>query len=68
MNYGVRTVLEKTTGKFEGLGSGGPTFVHGESIQPLQNGLDLIFSNNFPYEFPCAELDQTTNLLRKRLT
>ena len=32
MNYGVLTVLEKTTGKFEGLRSGGPTFVHGESI------------------------------------
>ena len=32
MNYDVLTVLEKTTGKFEGLCSGGPTFVHGESI------------------------------------
>ena len=68
MNYGMLTVLEKTTGKFEGLRSGGPTFVHGKSIQPLQNGFDLIFPKYFPYEFPCAELGQTTNSPRTRLT
>lgn len=60
--------MEKTTGKFERLRSGGPTFVHGESVEPLQNNLHLIFSKNFPYEFLCATLGQITNSATTRLT
>lgn len=54
--------------KFEGLRSGGPTFVLGESVQPLQDILDVILSNKFPYEFLCDTLGRTANSARTRLT
>jgi hypothetical protein len=60
-NYGILTFLEKARSKFEGLRSGGPTFVLGESVQPLQGILDVIFSSKFPYKFLCDTWGQTTN-------
>jgi hypothetical protein len=47
-------MLEETVYDFEGLRSGGTSFVQSESGQPLEDSLDLILAKNFLYEFLCV--------------
>ena len=44
-------MLDKAIYNFEGLRSGGPGLVLGESVQSLQNILDLVFSKHFHHVF-----------------
>ena len=55
----VRTIqdnppmLNKPAYNFKGLRSGGPSLIQGQSVQPLQDSLDLILPKNFLHEFLC---------------
>jgi hypothetical protein len=44
-------MLDKAIHNFEGLRSGGPGLILGESVQALQNILDLILSKHFHHVF-----------------
>jgi hypothetical protein len=73
-NYNILTVqddppiLDKTIHNFKGLRSGGTSLVQSESVQPLQDSLNLILSKNFLYEFLCVALSESTEPARTRLT
>lgn len=65
---GARTVqnnppiLNESTYNFKCLGSGGPSLIQGQSVQPLQDSLDLIISKHFLHEFLyCVELKNRTS-------
>jgi hypothetical protein len=60
--------LDETVYNFEGLRSGGMSFVQSESVQSLEDGLDLILAKNFLYEFLCAALSKSAASARIRLT
>ena len=55
-------MLDKTAHHFQGLCSGGPSFIQSESIQPLQDGLNFILPKNFLHEFPCDELESNIRI------
>lgn len=44
-------MLDKAIHNFEGLRSGGPGLILGESVQALQNILDLVLSKHFHHVF-----------------
>ena len=44
-------MLNEAIHNFEGRGSGGPGLILSESVQTLQNILDLVLSKNFHHEF-----------------
>jgi hypothetical protein len=60
--------LDETVYNFEGLHSGGTSFIQSESVQPLEDGLNLILAKNFLYEFLCAALSESAASARIRLT
>jgi hypothetical protein len=59
-NYDILTVhdsppiMDKTINNFECLRSGGTSLVQSKSVQSPEDSIDLIFSNDFLYEFLCA--------------
>jgi hypothetical protein len=61
-------MLDETVYNFEGLRSGGTSFIQSESVQPLEDSLDLILAKNFLYEFLCAALSESAASARIRLT
>ena len=44
----------------KGLGCGSTSFVVRESVQPLQDRLDIFLSENFLHKFDCHALSQAT--------
>ena len=51
--------MDETVYDFESLRSGGTSFIQSESVQPLEDSLDLILAKNFLYEFLCAALSES---------
>jgi hypothetical protein len=52
-------MLDETVYNFEGLRSGGTSFIQSEPVQPLENSLDLILAKNFLYEFLCVAFSES---------
>jgi len=52
-------MLDETAYDFEGLRSGGTSFIQSQSVQPLQDSLDLILAKNFLYEFLCVAFSES---------
>jgi len=61
-------MLDETVYNFEGLRSGGTSFIQSESVQPLEDSLDLILAKNFLYEFLCVALSESAASVRTTLT
>ena len=52
-------MLDEAAYYFEGLCSGGTSFIQSESVQPLEDSLDLILAKNFLYEFLCVAFSES---------
>jgi len=57
-------MLDETAYDLEGLRSGGTSFVQSESVQPLEDSLDLILAKNFLYEFLCVAFSESAGKCR----
>ena len=51
-------IPDKTIDNFEGLSSGRPCLIQGESIQPLEGRLDVILSAKLLHKLLCVSLSQ----------
>jgi hypothetical protein len=52
--------LDETMNDGKGLGCGRPSFVMRESVQSLQDCLDIFLSENFLHKFDCDVLSRVT--------
>jgi len=53
-------ILDETVDDLERLSSSSPGLVNGESLEPMQDSLDFLLSENFLYEFDCVALSEVT--------
>jgi len=53
-------ILDETVDDLERLGSSSPSLVNGESLEPMQDGLDSFLSENLLYKFDCVALSEVT--------
>jgi len=53
-------ILDETVDDLERLSSSSPSLANGESVQPMQDSLDFLLSENFLYEFDCVALSEVT--------
>jgi len=60
--HGHPHALDETMNDSKRLGCGGPSFVVCESVQPLQDRLDIFLSENLLHKFDCDALSQVTRL------
>ncbi len=58
-------ILDETVNYVECLTCGSPSLVLRESVQPLQDGLDIILSEGFLHKFDCAALSKVKTSARK---
>ena len=49
--------LNEAVDDLEGLSCGRPSLIERESVQPLQDRLNVLFPKNFLYEFDCAVIN-----------
>jgi hypothetical protein len=61
-------MLYKTVHNFKGLGSGRPSLVQSESVEPLKDGLYVVLSKNFLYKFPYVAFSRKTSSAETGLT
>jgi hypothetical protein len=61
-------VLDEAIHNLECLCSCGPSLVESESVQSLQNSLNVVLSKNFIYKFLYVAFSKTTTSARMRLT
>jgi len=61
-------VLDEAVHNFECLYSSGLSLVKGESVQSLQDSLDVVLSKDFLYEFLCAAFSKSTTSSRMKPT
>jgi hypothetical protein len=54
MFYEMMHVFDEMMHTFEGLRTGGDALLLSESVQPLDESLDVILSKRFLYEFLCC--------------
>ena len=59
--HGHPHALDETMDDGKGLGCGSPSFVVRESVQSLQDRLDVFLSENFLHKFDCDALSQVTH-------
>jgi hypothetical protein len=53
-------ILDETVYDLESLSRGRPSLVLRESVQPLQDRFNVLFSETFLYEFDCVVLSKVT--------
>ena len=53
--HGCAHILGETVDDFESLSCGRQSLILRESVQPLQDFLDVLLSENLLYKFDCAE-------------
>ena len=53
-------IQDETVDDLERLSSSSPSLANGESVQPMQDSLDFLLSENFLYEFDCVALSEVT--------
>ena len=51
-------ILDETVNDLKCLTCGSPSLILRESVQPLQDGLDVILSESFLHKFDCAALSK----------
>jgi hypothetical protein len=51
-------ILDETVDDLESLSCGSPSLVLRESVQPLQDRLDILLSEKFLYKFDCVMLSK----------
>jgi len=57
-NQNLRHVLNEAVDDLEGLSRGGPSLILGESVQPLEDRLNILLTENLFGEFDCAALSK----------
>ena len=55
----LRHILNEAVDDLEGLSRGGPSLILRESVQPLQDRLNILLTENLFGEFDCAVLSKT---------
>ena len=55
-----RHVLDKTVDDIQGVNCSSPSLIVRESIQPLEDSLDLLLSESFLDEFDCVVMSDVT--------
>ena len=53
-------ILDETVDNLESLSGCRPSLVLGESVQPLQDRLDVLLSETFLYKFDCVAFSKVT--------
>jgi len=53
-------ILDETVDNLERLSSSSPGLVNRESVEPMQDSLDFLLSENFLYKFDCVALSEVT--------